>query len=157
MTDTAWRLRPLCSEDHERIAHLIRCCFAAQGVATDPPPSALKETAVGVAAMEGGAVAAQAEGTPVGVVLWAEREGGLYVGRLAVVPRWRRQGIARALLAAAEAEARNLGLARVFLSTRLALADNRRLFAGCGFVEIAQHAHPGYDHPTFVEAEKRLR
>jgi hypothetical protein len=45
----------------------------------------------------------------------------------------------------------------VFLSTRLVLADNRRLFAGCGFVEIAQHAHPGYDHPTFVEAEKRLR
>jgi penicillin-binding protein 2 len=36
------------------------------------------------------------------------------------------------------------------------LADNRRLFARCGFVETAQHAHPGYAQPTFVDMEKRL-
>jgi hypothetical protein len=45
---------------------------------------------------------------------------------------------------------------RLHLGTRLVLADNRRLFASCGFVEIARHAHPGYAAPTWVEMEKRL-
>jgi hypothetical protein len=36
------------------------------------------------------------------------------------------------------------------------LTGNRRLFAACGFVEIARHAHPGYAAPTWVEMEKRL-
>jgi GNAT superfamily N-acetyltransferase len=107
--------------------------------------------------MGDGAVAAAADGTLAGVVLWTERGGGLYFGRLAVAPSWRGRGIARALVAAAEAEARARGLPRVHLSTRLALAGNRRLFAACGFVETGQRAgHPGYDQPTLVDLEKRL-
>jgi hypothetical protein len=42
------------------------------------------------------------------------------------------------------------------LSTRLALLDNRRLFAGSGFTETTREAHPGYAEPTFVNLEKRL-
>jgi hypothetical protein len=60
------------------------------------------------------------------------------------------------LVDAAAAEARRRGLPRLLLSTRLVLADNRRLFARCGFVETEQHAHPGYAHPTFVDMEKTL-
>jgi hypothetical protein len=44
----------------------------------------------------------------------------------------------------------------MLLSTRLALIDNRRLFASCGFREGEQHAHPGYAAPTFVDMEKLL-
>jgi hypothetical protein len=44
----------------------------------------------------------------------------------------------------------------VYLGTRLVLTDNRLLFASCGFVEVALHAHPGYAAPTSVEMEKRL-
>ena len=64
--------------------------------------------------------------------------------------------IAKALVAAAEAAARAMGLPRVHLSTRLVLLDNRRLFAACGFVETTREAHPGYAEPTFVNMEKRL-
>jgi hypothetical protein len=56
----------------------------------------------------------------------------------------------------AEAAAQQHGLARLRVGTRLALAGNRRLFASCGFVQIARHAHPGYAEPTWVEMEKRL-
>ena len=89
-----------------------------------------------------------------GSVLWAEKDGGLYVSRVAVAPAWRRRGIARALVAAAEAAARAMQLPRVYLSTRLVLADNRRLFAACGFVETERTTHRGYAEPTSVTMEK---
>jgi predicted N-acetyltransferase YhbS len=140
------------------VAALIRLAFGAQPTRVDPPPSALRETAATVAthlAAGAGAVAC-AGARIVGSVMWEPKHGGLYLERLAVAPAWRGRGIARALVAATEAAARRAGVMRVHLGTRLALTGNRRLFAACGFVEIARHAHPGYAAPTWVEMEKRL-
>ena len=145
-------------EDAAAVAALIRAAFAAQSVVTDPLPSALRVTEADVAEhlrIGGGAVAEVAGGLA-GSALWAEQDGGLYLARLAVAPAWRGRGIAKALVAAAEAAARAMGLPRIHLSTRLVLLDNRRLFAACGFVETTREAHPGYAEPTFVNMEKRL-
>ncbi|MCW3473379.1 GNAT family N-acetyltransferase [Limobrevibacterium gyesilva] len=157
-TDTEYVLRALRAGDAASAAGLIRASFAAQSVVTDPLPSALRESAESVAATlaAGGGACAEAGEMLVGVVLWSEKDGGLYMGRLAVHPGWRGRGVARALVAAAEAEARRRGMPRLHLSVRLALADNRRLFQACGFRETAMHAHPGYSAPTFVDMEKRL-
>ncbi|OWJ66038.1 GNAT family N-acetyltransferase [Inquilinus limosus] len=65
-------------------------------------------------------------------------------------------GIGRALMAAAEAEARRLGGARLTLGVRLALDGNRCFFRSLGFTEGALHAHPGYDRPTWVEMTKPI-
>ena len=73
-----------------------------------------------------------------------------------MAPAWRGRGIARALLAAGEAEARRRGLERMTLRVRLTLEDNQRLFAGFGFAPVGQGAHPGYREPTFLVMEKRL-
>jgi predicted N-acetyltransferase YhbS len=151
-------LRPMTAVDCAAVAALIRAAFTAQLMVTDPLPSALRETAETVAthlAAGGGAVACAGERI-VGSMLWEPKDGGLHLERLAIDPTWRRKGIARALVAATEAAARVGGHSRIHLGTRLVLADNRRLFAACGFVEIAQHAHPGYAAPTWVELEKRL-
>ena len=160
MTDrmAARIVRAMIPADCPAVAALIRRAFAAQSVPTDPPPSALRETEVSVAAhlTAGGGAVACAAGHIVGSVMWEPRDGGLYLERLAVDPAWRGQGIARALVGAAEAAAALAGEPRLHLGTRLVLTDNRRLFAACGFVEIAQHAHPGYAAPTWVEMEKRL-
>ncbi len=154
----AYATRPLCQADAPAAAALIRVAFGAQPMQTDPPSAALRETAETIAAAiaAGGGAAILAGGDLVGTVLWAEQEGGLYVGRLAVRPDWRRRGLARALIAAAEAEARRRHLPRVHLSTRLPLLDNRRLFAACGYAETELRAHPGYAAPTSVVMEKRL-
>jgi predicted N-acetyltransferase YhbS len=158
--DREFVLRPLGPADAEEAAALIRSAFASQSVATDPPPSAARETARSVAASlerpgEGG-IGAWMGRTLAGCVLWQVQPRGLYLGRLSVAPAWRRRGLAPALVEAAAAEARRRELPRLLLSTRLVLADNRRLFARCGFVETAQHAHPGYAHPTFVDMERVL-
>ena len=152
------RLRPAEQSDSGAIAGLIRAAFAGPAETTDPKPSALRESAESVAAtlaMGGGAVA-MAGDRMVGAVLWQPRDGGLYFGRLAVAPDCQGRGIARLLLARVEAEARARGLPRLLLSTRLVWTGNRRLFGSLGFVETAQHAHPGYDAPTFVDMEKTL-
>ncbi len=152
------RTCPLRPDDAPSAAALIRLAFGAQPVQTDPPSAALRETAETVAAAiaEGGGAAISRSGDLIGVVLWSEKEGGLYFGRLAVRPDCRRQGIARALISAAETEARRRHLPRVHLSARLALTDNRALFASCGYVEVELRAHDGYAAPTSVVMEKRL-
>jgi ribosomal protein S18 acetylase RimI-like enzyme len=62
----------------------------------------------------------------------------LYVDALATAPEFRRRGIARALLAAAEEEARNLGLIRICLETEVSNDAARRLYESCGFVVMAE-------------------
>jgi GNAT superfamily N-acetyltransferase len=143
------------------LATLIRVAFAAQPIATDPPSSALRETPATIAAhFDGGGGAIVVEDLRVSMLvaalLWSEKADGLYLGRLAVHPAWRGRGLGRRLIDAAELTAHLGGHARLFLSTRLALVDNRRLFLSCGFVETRQTAHPGYCEPTSVEMERRL-
>jgi ribosomal protein S18 acetylase RimI-like enzyme len=62
----------------------------------------------------------------------------LYVDALATAPEFRRQGVGRALLAAAEEEARRLGLVRICLETEAANRRARRLYESCGFVLMAE-------------------
>jgi GNAT superfamily N-acetyltransferase len=58
------------------------------------------------------------------------------ITRVYVIPRFRRGGGARALLANAEDHARGRGLARLFLDTRTDLVEARAFYASSGFVEI---------------------
>ena len=90
------------------------------------------------------------------LLLWVERDGGLYCGRLAVRPDRRGRGLARRLIVAAEQEARRRGLVRLDVRVRLELPDNIRLFRSCGFGEIGRDAHPGFAMPTILLLEKRL-
>lgn len=151
-----FQLRPIAMSDAAAVAALIRAAFTGIDPPLDPPPSALGETADSVARhieSHGGHVAEI--GRVVGSVLWQERDNGLYVGRLSVAQEARGQGIARALIEAAIAQAHADGLPRVHLGTRLALTGNRRLFASLGFIEIALHSHAGYSQPTWVEMERQ--
>lgn len=152
-------LRAMTAGDAEAVAALVRLAFAAQSAPTDPPASALRLQAVDVAehlASGFGAVIEAGVGL-VASALWSEQDDGLYLSRLAVHPGWRRRGLARMLLAEAERVAHARNLPRLHLATRLVLADNRRLFEDCGFVETGRTAHPGYTEPTSVAMEKQLR
>src|SRR5690606_32233948 len=132
---------------------------SAYPIVLNPPSGALKETPEAIRAKfpeQGGGIA-EIGGTAVGCVLFRPLdENVLYLGRLAVHPGWRRRGVARALLAFVEHEARRRGLGRLRLSTRIARTDNHRLFSACGFVEIGREAHPGFTEPTMINMEKRL-
>jgi GNAT superfamily N-acetyltransferase len=154
-------VRPMRSDSAEiaAVVALIRDSFADYADRLDPPPSAVKETAETIAALQGRelGLVAEAGGAVVGCLFLQRREhGDIYVGRVTVAREHRRGGVGRALMAAAEAKARRLGGARLTLGVRLALDGNRRFFQSLGFVEGAVRAHPGYDKPTWVEMTKAI-
>ncbi len=151
-------LRPLLPDDAEAAAALIRIAFAAQPIVTRPPSSALKESTQSIAAWigAGGGFGIMDGPDLVALLLWTERDGGLYCGRLAVRPAFRGKGLARRLIASAELEARRHGLSRLDVRVRLELPDNLALFRSCGFVETGRDAHPGFAMPTILLLEKRL-
>jgi GNAT superfamily N-acetyltransferase len=146
------------ASDAAAIADLVRLAFATQSRPTSPPPSALRETAATIAdhLAHGGGAVVESDGRLVGALLWAEEDGGLHGSRLSVHPDHRRHGVARALIAEAEREARRRGLGLMHLGTRLVLEDNRRLFRSCGFEETTLHRHEGFAEPTWVRMERRL-
>jgi len=140
------------------IADLIRRAFAAQPRPTNPPSSALQETAATVTAhlARGGGAVLERGGIVVGAVLWEVEDEALYISRISVGPVCRRQGIARALVGEAEREARRRKLLRMTLGVRLELEENRALFRSCGFEDFEFRRHDGYTEPTWVLMERRL-
>jgi tRNA threonylcarbamoyladenosine biosynthesis protein TsaE len=144
--------------DAAAIAELVRLAFSTQSRPTNPPSSALRETAATIAAhfAGGGGAVLEVDGVMVGVVLWNEQDGALYIGRLSIHPEYRRRGFARALVDEAEHAARRLGFSRMTLGVRLELEDNRRLFQSCGFEDKELRSHEGFGVPTWVLMERRL-
>ena len=151
-------IRPAAVGDSGVIADLVRLAFSVQARPTNPPSSALKETAATIAdhLARGGGAVLESHGAIVGVVLWNEEDGALYISRLSVHPERRRQGIARVLMDEAEREARRRGFPRMTLGVRLELEENRRFFRSCGFEDASLRSHEGFSVPTWVMMERRL-
>jgi ribosomal protein S18 acetylase RimI-like enzyme len=78
-----------------------------------------------------------------------------YVDALATGPAVRRQGVAAALLAEAERQARQRGLPAVALDTTLENAAARALYAQAGFDEVA-YKPPAHGLPGFVALVRPL-
>jgi ribosomal protein S18 acetylase RimI-like enzyme len=89
-------------------------------------------------------------------------ERTLYVDALAVDPRFRRRGVARALLAAAEQDAAAAGLRGVSLDTGLRNDAARALYAAAGYEERETRRAPNRSvaaavgGPGFVSYLKRV-
>ncbi len=145
-------------EDWDGLLALIRISFASMDGRIDPPSSATALTAGGLrqkAETETGFIAVDSKILAGCVFCRAEAEC-LYVGKLAVLPSRQREGLGRRLLAAAEALARERGLAALRLETRIELTEKHAAFAACGFVKTAENAHPGFDRTTSIEMRKAL-
>ena len=145
--------------DVARVAELLAFTHGAfRDLAIDPPSSVLKETAVDFAARlkSETCFVIEADGHLIGSVFCAVDGEALYIGRLAVAPGWRRQGIANRLMEAAKGEARRIGAKRMTLGCRIALPGNLALFRSHGFVVVAETCHPGFTTPTSYDMELRL-
>jgi N-acetylglutamate synthase-like GNAT family acetyltransferase len=145
-------------EEAEAIVALIQRAFGEYRGKLRPESGALRETAETIrAAMKADRILlAERAGRVLGCVSVRWKEDCAYAGRLAVEPMERGIGVGRALVAAAEAEARRMGMDRLRVDVRLKLRDNRAFFRALGFVEGAERCHAGFSQPTYVELEKML-
>ncbi len=137
--------------DPARAAELLALAHSAFGaLAIDSPSGVLKETVADFAArlQTETCFVIEQHGRIVGSVFCIPQGDALYIGRLAVVPEFRRRGLAGALVEAAKAEARRLGVKRITLKVRISLKDNVALFQRHGFVIVAEDTHAGYPAPT---------
>lgn len=133
----------------EALLALVQAAF--YGLPIEPPPGVFKETIADFSARlaEQTVFVAHAGGGLIGTIFCIPGEGALYVGRLAVIPQWRRRGVAGALLDAAKAEARRIGAQRMTLNARIMMPGNVALFQKHGFVVTGEGTHPGFTAPTF--------
>jgi N-acetylglutamate synthase-like GNAT family acetyltransferase len=150
--DVAVRRAPVDFADWEAVRTLIQEAFAYMNGRIDPPSSAWRLTPQSMAAdaATGALLLARSGSTLVGCVFVRPRQDALYIGKLAVRPGLQGSGIGKALVAAARAEARALGLRALELETRIELTRNHDAFARMGFIKTAETAHPGYQRPTSI-------
>ncbi len=161
-THKAITLRPATVADAPAILAITRAAFEQFRNRLDPPSGALRETLeslVESAFQPGhGVTLALVDGEPVGALRWSSQpqRDYLYVGRVAVLPAFRRQGVASAMMRWVEEHARSLGLPAVQFGVRLQAPENIRFYQRLGYhiTEYGQHA--GYDHATFVWMRKNL-
>ena len=145
-------------EEAAAVLDLMCRAFAEYRGVLKPESSVFVETVEEVAAKlgAGGGFVAMRGLEMVGCVI-AEAKGERgYLGRLAVDPALRRQGIAEALIGAAEEHLRLHRLPVVELNVRIALRSNIALFQSLGYRETARAAHPGCPEPTYLVMEKAL-
>jgi GNAT superfamily N-acetyltransferase len=102
-------------------------------------------------------VLACVDGEPLGCVFYQRERDHVYVGRLSVLPRFRRDGVGQALTNDVERRARAIGVPRVQLGGRTGLPRLRASDERCGYRVVREERHVGYETPTYVVMEKDLR
>src|SRR5262245_16472986 len=108
-------LREATSVDIPMLLRLIHHAFAEYEGQLDPPSGAHKETAetLSNALHSGFAALASIDSESAGCVFYSPRDGYIYIGRLAVLPAFRRFGVGKSLMRYAEQRAGDFGFRRV--------------------------------------------
>lgn len=151
-------LRDATEGDIPTIIAVTRAAFEEYASWLNPPSSVPNETPEKVRAKlaSGRGVLALVGDQVVGSVYYSPEQEYVYLGRLAVLPGFRGQGIGSALVAEVERRAHALGRARVRLGVRLALPQIRARYERLGYQVYEERRHPGFDEPTYVMMEKQL-
>jgi GNAT superfamily N-acetyltransferase len=155
----AGRLRVLaCGPDEAAVVHRLTQAAFAEHTALDPPSGVTRETVESVRLdleAHGGALALGPDG-PVGCLRYEQSPDHMWVRRVAVLPSRQGRGLGRALMGWAEREAAGRGLDALQVGVRLALPANLAFYQRLGYTIVSEHAHPGYDRPTWVTMRKRI-
>ena len=144
--------------DTQQVLALILDGFEEYRDVLNPPSGAHRETAETIRKklIKGGGFIAYMGDQAVGCVLYEPEADALYLGRLAVLPDYRKQGVARVLVEVIENRARELNLPKVTLGVRMQLPGNRAFFEHLGYQVVVYDSHDGYSQPTFMTLEKAI-
>ncbi len=151
-------LREAATADIPAALAVLHAAFEEYQGRIDPPSGVHRETVESLAtAMETGRlILAELDATLAGCVLYRADSDHIYFGRLAVLPAYRRRGVAGALIAYVEQRGRELNLPHVRLGVRVALPELRDRYLRMGYRLVEARRHEGYAEPTYLIMEKSL-
>lgn len=156
-------LRKVNHADLPALVTVLQTAFEEYRGWLDPPSGAHTESVEKLRQKltEACAIVAIIDHTIVGCVFYEIRtdekeQKFMYLGRLAVLPSYRRRGLGQALVQYVESRAKELRLSRVRLGVRVVLKENRAYYERQGYSVLALRSHPGYTEPTYVIMEKEL-
>lgn len=151
-------LREATQADIPTLVAIVHAAFGEYRDRLEPPSGAHRETPVSIqqALHTGWAVLACINDTAAGCVFFHQENNHLYLGRLSVLPAFRRHGLGRVLTEYVEQRARALGIPCVQLGVRTALPHLQAYYERLGYRMVRYEAHPGYTVPTSVVMEKQV-
>jgi GNAT superfamily N-acetyltransferase len=138
-------IRKARDEDHTAVEAIVRAAYSVyiERIGKLPGPMlddyAQRITDGAVQVFE------EADGTIAAIIVLLPRAGYLLLDNIAVRPDRQGRGFGRLLMAFAEAEARQLGLAELRLYTHAKMVENIALYTRLGFVETGRGHESGYD------------
>jgi ribosomal protein S18 acetylase RimI-like enzyme len=94
------------------------------------------------------------DGAVVGAIVVTTRADHIYVDNVAVAPERQGEGLGRALLEFADAEARRRGHRELRLSTNVVMTENQQIYPRLGYQEVGRERVGIYHRVLF---RKRLR
>ncbi|MCX7557950.1 GNAT family N-acetyltransferase [Sulfitobacter sp. F26204] len=136
--------------------NLIQTCFAFMEGVIDPPSSMTRLTPGTIAEQASIGEVWSLGMPPAACIFLTPKDDLLWLGKIAVAPRLRGQGLARRMVEHAARRARALGCTGLALQARIELTANHKAFRAMGFSEVARSAHPGYDRPTSITFQRVL-
>lgn len=148
------RITPAGVEDAPLVHHIMRAAFLEYADRLRPPTGALSESVEDVERflVGGGAILAWLGSTPVGTARYEPSGAGLYVGRVSILPAYRRRGIATALMRHIERESKEEGRAFIKVGVRKSLPGNLALYQSLGYEVVEVRQHPkGPDQVVWLE------
>lgn len=145
-------------EDWRALHLLLVTCYAYMEGRVDPPSSLANATPEKLRekAKKETLVTIWADGSLAACGFLRDTGRSIYLGKLAVHPAHRGQGLLRRIIDEAEALARRTGRPVLELGTRVELVENHATFTALGFRVTAETAHPGFDEPTSLTMERRV-
>jgi predicted N-acetyltransferase YhbS len=151
-------IRSAISADVQKILYIIHEAFGQYKDNLLPPSGAHKETiqTIEEKLVEGGAYLAEIENNVVGCALWKSNDDYLYVGRLAVLPKYRKQGIGNKLMNIMEIKASELGYDEILIGVRISQSKLVKYYQNRGYGIIEYCFHEGYSNPTYVKMIKKM-
>jgi ribosomal protein S18 acetylase RimI-like enzyme len=144
------RIRPGEEADVEAVAEIVARAYEGyvEEVGGRPGPmdadysEAVRERKLFVAEDESGVA---------GLIVLALEGGHLEIENVAVEPRRQGAGVGRALLAFAEAQARDRGVEELRLFTHVVMLRNQRIYTRLGYVEVERRRDNGFERVFYAK------
>ena len=152
MTKIEYSFRPATGADAPKVTALVNAAYGHYVERIGMLPRPMTDDYAEVIANRRVTVA-ESYGNIVGVIVLTVDDEGFLIDNVAVEPSHRGEGLGRALLEFAEAEARRTGFDSIHLYTHEKMTENLALYSRIGYVEYDRRS---YGEFSLVSLRKRL-